>query len=49
MKNQVDSIVYHTEKQLKEFCDNIPARVKETIKAKNRELRDAILEGSIKP
>lgn len=45
-KNQADSIVYQTEKQLKEFGDKVPAGVKETVEAKLGELKDAISGGS---
>ncbi|XP_071931296.1 stromal 70 kDa heat shock-related protein, chloroplastic-like isoform X1 [Coffea arabica] len=41
-KNQADSIVYQTEKQLKEFGDKVPAAVKEQVEAKVGELKDAI-------
>ncbi|KAG6383645.1 hypothetical protein SASPL_156594 [Salvia splendens] len=45
-KNQADSVVYQTEKQLKELGDKIPAPVKEKVEAKLGELKDAISGGS---
>nr|XP_019703365.1 LOW QUALITY PROTEIN: heat shock 70 kDa protein 6, chloroplastic-like [Elaeis guineensis] len=45
-KNQSESMVYQTEKQLKELGDKVPAAVKEKVEAKLKELRDAITEGS---
>lgn len=45
-KNQADSIVYQTEKQLKEFGDKVPAEVKGTVESKLGELKDAISGGS---
>ncbi|XVF29590.1 hypothetical protein REPUB_Repub15cG0135100 [Reevesia pubescens] len=45
-KNQADSVVYQTEKQLKELGDKVPAPVKEKVEAKLQELRDAISGGS---
>ncbi|XP_042015722.1 stromal 70 kDa heat shock-related protein, chloroplastic-like [Salvia splendens] len=44
-KNQADSVVYQTEKQLKELGDKIPAPVKEKVEAKLGELKDAISGG----
>ncbi|KAL3843660.1 hypothetical protein ACJIZ3_001063 [Penstemon smallii] len=41
-KNQADSVVYQTEKQLKELGDKVPAPVKEKVEAKLGELKDAI-------
>ncbi|CAL1352129.1 unnamed protein product [Linum trigynum] len=41
-KNQADSVVYQTEKQLKELGDKVPAPVKEKVEVKLQELRDAI-------
>ncbi|KAK8609796.1 hypothetical protein V6N13_093210 [Hibiscus sabdariffa] len=41
-KNQADSVVYQTEKQLKELGDKVPGPVKEKVEAKLQELRDAI-------
>ncbi|GMH24863.1 hypothetical protein Nepgr_026706 [Nepenthes gracilis] len=41
-KNQADSIVYQTEKQLKELGDKVPGPVKEKVEAKLGELKDAI-------
>lgn len=45
-KNQADSVVYQTEKQLKELGDKVPAQVKEKVEAKLGELKDAISGGS---
>lgn len=45
-KNQADSVVYQTEKQLKELADKIPATVKENVEAKLKDLKDAI-EGGV--
>ncbi|EOY04636.1 Chloroplast heat shock protein 70 isoform 1 [Theobroma cacao] len=41
-KNQADSVVYQTEKQLKELGDKVPGPVKEKVEAKLQELKDAI-------
>lgn len=45
-KNQADSVVYQTEKQLKELGDKVPAEVKDKVEAKLKELKDAIASGS---
>lgn len=45
-KNQADSVVYQTEKQLKELGDKVPAAVKEKVESKLSELKDAISGGS---
>ncbi|CBI39294.3 unnamed protein product, partial [Vitis vinifera] len=45
-KNQADSVVYQTEKQLKELGDKVPAPVKGKVEAKLKELKDAISSGS---
>ncbi|KAL8118307.1 stromal 70 kDa heat shock-related protein, chloroplastic [Apium graveolens] len=45
-KNQADSVVYQTEKQLKELGDKVPAPVKENVEAKLGELKEAIAGGS---
>ena len=45
-KNQADSVVYQTEKQLKELGEKVPAPVKEKVEAKLQELKDAIAGGS---
>ncbi|KAL6905911.1 hypothetical protein ACP4OV_003512 [Aristida adscensionis] len=45
-KNQADSVVYQTEKQLKELGDKVPGPVKEKVDAKLKELKDAISGGS---
>ncbi|KAM7250979.1 hypothetical protein ACFE04_022862 [Oxalis oulophora] len=44
-KNQADSVVYQTEKQLKELGDKVPAPVKEKVEAKLQELKDTIAGG----
>ncbi|KAJ9522678.1 hypothetical protein QJQ45_019762, partial [Haematococcus lacustris] len=41
-KNQAESLVYQTEKQLKEFDDKLPADVKASIEGKLTEVRDAV-------
>ncbi|KAE8702923.1 Heat shock 70 kDa protein 6 [Hibiscus syriacus] len=45
-KNQADSVVYQTEKQLKELGDKVPGPVKEKVEKKLQELRDAISQDS---
>ncbi|XP_042504675.1 stromal 70 kDa heat shock-related protein, chloroplastic [Macadamia integrifolia] len=45
-KNQADSVVYQTEKQLKELGDKVPAPVKEKVEGKLGELKDAISGGA---
>ncbi|KAG9144658.1 hypothetical protein Leryth_020938 [Lithospermum erythrorhizon] len=45
-KNQADSVVYQTEKQLNELGDKVPGPVKEKVEAKLGELKDAISGGS---
>ncbi|XP_074279583.1 stromal 70 kDa heat shock-related protein, chloroplastic-like [Silene latifolia] len=44
-KNQADSVVYQTEKQLKELGDKVPVEVKEKVEAKLKDLKDAIETG----
>ncbi|GAB4847868.1 70-kilodalton heat shock protein [Ancistrocladus abbreviatus] len=41
-KNQADSVVYQTEKQLRELGDKVPGPVREKVEAKLGELKDAI-------
>ncbi|KAL6514709.1 70-kilodalton heat shock protein [Orobanche gracilis] len=41
-KNQADSLVYQTEKQLKELGDKVPSPIKEKVEVKLGELKDAI-------
>ncbi|KAE9448315.1 hypothetical protein C3L33_19787, partial [Rhododendron williamsianum] len=45
-KNQADSVVYQTEKQLKELGEKVPGPVKEKVEAKLKDLKDAISGGS---
>ncbi|KAG1358889.1 hypothetical protein COCNU_08G003350 [Cocos nucifera] len=45
-KNQAESVVYQTEKQLKELGDKVPAPVKERVEGKLGELKGAISGGS---
>lgn len=45
-KNQAESVVYQTEKQLKELGDKVPAHVKDKVESKLKELKDAISGGS---
>ncbi|KAF3949119.1 hypothetical protein CMV_024966, partial [Castanea mollissima] len=45
-KNQADSVLYQTKKQLKELGDKVPGPVKEKGEAKVKELKDAISGGS---
>jgi heat shock 70kDa protein 1/2/6/8 len=42
VKNQADSAVYQTRKQLEEFKDKVPEDVKKSVEAKITELEDAI-------
>jgi hypothetical protein len=46
IKNQADSTIYQTEKQLKELGEKIPAAVKEKVEAKLKEVKDAVAGGS---
>eukprot|EP00889_Picochlorum_renovo_P002167 jgi/Picre1/29197/NNA_004590.t1 len=41
-KNQADSVVYQTEKQLSEFDDKLPQEIKDKVNAKLTEVKDAI-------
>jgi len=41
-KNQADSVVYQTEKQLKELGEKVPVEVKDKVEAKLKDLKDAI-------
>ncbi|KAJ4880334.1 hypothetical protein Rs2_37389 [Raphanus sativus] len=45
-KNQADSVVYQTEKQLKQLGKKIPGEVKEKVEAKLQKLKDKIGSGS---
>lgn len=45
-KNQAESVVYQTEKQLKELGDKVPSEVKQKVESKLSELKDAISGGS---
>jgi len=46
IKNQADSTIYQTEKQLKELGDKVPVPVKEKVEAKLKEVKDAVAGGS---
>ncbi|KAI8004676.1 hypothetical protein LOK49_LG08G01898 [Camellia lanceoleosa] len=45
-KNQAESVVYQTEKQLKELGGKVPPPVKKKVETKLKELKDAISVGS---
>ncbi|KAH7280996.1 hypothetical protein KP509_36G024300 [Ceratopteris richardii] len=45
-KNQADSIIYQTEKQLNELGDKVAPPIKEKVLAKVQELKDAVAGGS---
>ncbi|XP_042035806.1 stromal 70 kDa heat shock-related protein, chloroplastic-like [Salvia splendens] len=45
-KNQAESVVYQTEKQLKEVGDKVGADVKEKVESKLKELKDSISSGT---
>ncbi|RWW86040.1 hypothetical protein BHE74_00005239, partial [Ensete ventricosum] len=45
-KNQSESVIYQTEKQLKELGDKVPAEVKEKVETKLKDLKDAVAGGS---
>ena len=45
-KNQADSVVYQTKKQLKELGEKVPAIVKEKVEEKLGLLKEAISGGS---
>uniref|UniRef100_A0A7N0ZU01 Uncharacterized protein n=1 Tax=Kalanchoe fedtschenkoi TaxID=63787 RepID=A0A7N0ZU01_KALFE len=45
-KNQADSVIYQTEKQLKELGDKVPGPVKEKVEGKLKELKDVLPTGS---
>ncbi|KAJ7532701.1 hypothetical protein O6H91_13G015000 [Diphasiastrum complanatum] len=47
-KNQADSLIYQTEKQLKELGEKVPAAIKDKVESKLKELKDAVAEGSVK-
>lgn len=47
-KNQADSVVYQTEKQIKEVGDKAPTPVKQKVEAKLKELKYAISGGLTK-
>ena len=46
-RNQADSLVYQTEKSLKEYGDKVPESDRETIKAKAEELKAAIAKNDV--
>ncbi|KAJ8541736.1 hypothetical protein K7X08_002552 [Anisodus acutangulus] len=45
-KNQAESVVYQTEKQLKELGDKVPADVKDKVESKLKALKVAVSDGS---
>jgi molecular chaperone DnaK (HSP70) len=45
-KNQAESVIYQTEKQLKELGDKVPSDVKGKVESKLQELKDAVAGGS---
>lgn len=45
-KNQADSVIYQTEKQLKELGDKVPDAVKLKVEAKLKDLKDTVARGS---
>ncbi|RRT70451.1 hypothetical protein B296_00036454 [Ensete ventricosum] len=45
-KNQSESVIYQTEKQLKELGDKVPAAVKEKVEGKLKDLKDVVAGGS---
>ncbi|RRT56231.1 hypothetical protein B296_00047999, partial [Ensete ventricosum] len=45
-KNQSESVIYQTEKQLKELGDKVPAEVKEKVETKLKDLKDVVAGGS---
>ena len=46
-KNQADSMVYQTEKQLQELGDKVPAEMKTKVEGKLAELKEAVASGSM--
>lgn len=45
-KNQAESVVYQTEKHLKELGEKVPSSLKEKVESKVGELKNAISSGS---
>lgn len=45
-KNQAESVIYQTEKQLKELGDKVPGDVKEKVETKLKDLKDAVAGGA---
>merc|ERR1711871_1580778 len=46
-RNQADSMVYQTEKQITELGDKFPAEMKTKVEGKLNELKEAIASGSV--
>lgn len=46
VKNQADSIIYQSEKQLKELGEKIDPAIKAKVEAKLQELKDIVAKGS---
>merc|ERR1719460_1411204 len=46
-RNQADSMVYQTEKQITELGDKVPAEMKTKVEGKLNELKEAIASGSV--
>ena len=45
-KNQAQSVIYRTEKQLKELGDKVPGDVKTKVESKLQEVKNAVAAGS---
>jgi len=46
-KNQADSLIYQTEKQLKELGDKVPAEIKTKVEAKVNELKEVAAKDDV--